>query len=219
VTLPASHIAVSNHTKEGLESLGVPESKITVIPNGIDLGLIQGIPPSEESCDILFAGRLIKDKNVDILLEGIKEKEIKCCIIGDGPERGNLAELAKILDLEERVQFLGALEYEEVIARMKSAKVFVLPSTREGFGIVLLEAMAAGLPIIAVKAEKSAASEIVDGKNGILCELDELKENIVKLLDDIDLQKELALKGLETSKDFDWDRIADLTVKHLESVV
>lgn len=217
--LPVSHVAVSNHTRGGLLSLGVPESKITVIPNGIDLDLIQSIPPSEESCDILFAGRLIKDKNIDVLIKDVaKMKDVTCCIIGGGPEKERLASLAKSLNLESRVRFLGPLEYEEVVARMKSAKVFVLPSTREGFGIVLLEAMATGLPVIAVKAEKSAASEIVSAENGILCELGGLKENIAKVLGDEGLQKELALKGLDTSKGFDWDRVVDLTIKHLESI-
>lgn len=216
--LSISHIAVSHHTKRDLVSLGVPESKITVIPNGIDIGLIQTISLSEDACDILFAGRLIKDKNVDILIKNVaKIKDVKCSIIGDGPEKERLSKLAESLNLENRVKFLGSLEYEDVIARMKSARVFVLPSTREGFGIVLLEAMAAELPVITVKAEKSAVSEIIDGKNGILCGMDTLGENISKVLKDKNLRESLILNGLETSKSFDWDDIADMTIKYMES--
>jgi glycosyltransferase involved in cell wall biosynthesis len=93
---------------------------------------------------------------------------------------------------------------------MKSARVFVLPSAREGFGIVLIEAMACGLPVIAVDAEKSAASEIINGTNGILCWGDDLKKNIAKVLGDKKLQKELASGGLEKSKGYDWERSVDM---------
>ena len=144
--------------------------------------------------------------------------DFTCCIIGEGPERERLFSLARGLGLEKQVEFLRSVEYEEVIARMKSARVFVLPSAREGFGIVLLEAMACGLPVIAVDAEKSAASEIVNGTNGILCWGDELKENIAKVLGDEGMQKELASGGLEKSKGYDWERAVDSEEEWLESV-
>lgn len=213
--LPASHISVSNHTKNNLISIGVPEKKIKMIPNGIDLDLIQNVAPSKETCDVLFAGRLIREKNIDELIESVEGTDFTCCIIGEGPERERLASLTRGLGLEKQVTFVGTVEYEEVIARMKSAKVFVLPSAREGFGIVLLEAMACGLPVIAVDAEKSAASEIINGTNGILCWMDELKENIAKLLGDEEKQKELALGGFEKSKGYDWERAVDLTEEWL----
>ncbi len=217
--LPISHIAVSSLTKNGLRSIGVPEDKITVIPNGIDFEYIRKISKSEEACDVLFAGRLIKDKNVDVLIDSIsKMKNTTLCIIGDGPEKERLAARAEGLNLGGRIQFLGSMDYEEVMARMKSAGVFVLPSTREGFGIVLLEAMAAGLSVISVKAKKSAASEIVDGDNGILCEMNELKENIEKVLGDEGLREGRISKGFETARGFDWDMVTDLAVKHLESL-
>jgi glycosyltransferase involved in cell wall biosynthesis len=208
--LPASHISVSNHTKNNLISLGVPEKKIKIIPNGIDLKMIKGIKPSKEKCDVLFVGRLIREKNIDELIESMEGADFKCCIIGEGPERERLASLARGLGLEKQVKFLGSVEYEEVIARMKAAKVFVLPSAREGFGIVLIEAMACGLPVIAVDAEKSAASEIINGTNGILCWGSELKENIAKVLGDKKLQKELASGGLEKAKGYDWEGVVDV---------
>jgi glycosyltransferase involved in cell wall biosynthesis len=207
--LPASHISVSNHTKDGLLSLGVPERKIKVIPNGIDLDLIQSVDPSKKKCDVLFVGRLIREKNIDELIESLEGTEFKLCIIGEGPEEERLFSLARGLGLSKQVEFLGSVEYEEVIARMKSARVFVLPSAREGFGIVLLEAMACGLPVIAVDAEKSAAAEIVNGTNGILCWGEDLKENIAKVLGDERLQKELASRGLLKSKGYDWEMAVD----------
>jgi glycosyltransferase involved in cell wall biosynthesis len=216
--LPTSHVTVSNHTKTDLGLLGVPERKITIIPNGIDLEMIKKIKPSKEKCDILYAGRLMREKNIDELIESVEGTDYKCCIIGDGPEMERLASLSRGLALEKQVKFLGFIEYEEVIARMKSAKVFVLPSGREGFGIVLLEAMASGLPVIAVDAKKSAASDIINGKSGILCWGDELKDNVARVLGDKKLQKELSKGGIEKAKGYDWDKITDLAEERLGSV-
>jgi glycosyltransferase involved in cell wall biosynthesis len=220
--LPAAHIAVSAHTKRDLLSLGAKD--IQVIPNGIDLGKIQEIPQAEEECDVIFAGRLIKEKNVDALLKAISQikeemPDIKCNIVGDGPELGKLMELSEKLDLRKHVKFLGFLDYEDVIANMKASKVFVLPSSREGFGIVLLEAMACGTPVVAVRAEKSAASDIINGGNGILCEMGELRDNLLMVLRDENLRKSLSKAGFEYSKDFDWDKITEKTIKVYEESV
>lgn len=211
--LPSRHIAVSHHTEKKLATLGVGEEKICVIPGGIDFKAIQKIPPSKERCDVLFAGRLIKDKNVDILIEAVKElPNIKCRIIGNGPEKERLIALANKLNLKN-VEFLNFMNYEDFIAHMKSSKVFVLPSTREGFGIVLLEAMASKTPAIAVKSERSAASEIINGKNGILCSMDELQENIINVLSNENLRKNLSNAGYEYSKNFDWNIITEEILK------
>lgn len=216
--LPDRHIAVSEHTKKELVTLGVRDEKITMIPNGIDFDAIQKIPSSAGGCDVLFVGRLIKEKNVDVLIKTVAEikknmSQIKCSIIGEGPERETLMRLSEKLGLGDNVRFLGPLDYEEVIATMKSSRVLVLPSTREGFGIVLLEAMASQTPVIAVRAEKSAASEIVNGKNGILCGLGELGKNIIEVLTNEKLRRSMIEKGLEYSKQFDWDNIEDSVSK------
>lgn len=90
--LTSSSIAVSVMTREDLGPLGVRGKNIYIISNGIDPGRIASITPSADECDILFVGRLIREKNVDILIEAVdylrdKLPDIKCHIIGDGPER------------------------------------------------------------------------------------------------------------------------------------
>ncbi len=212
--LPDKHISVSKRTMEDLSTLGVNNEKIRVVQNGIDFKAIQKIPPNKDECDVLFGGRLIKDKNVDVLIEAIGQlkkrlSDIKCRIIGEGPERENLVSLAGELDLTRNVEFLDFLDYDDFIGHIKSSNLFVLPSTREGFGIVLLEAMASQTPVIAVKSERSAASEIVNGENGFLCELDGLEENIMHILNDKKLRASLINAGVEYSKDWDWNVISD----------
>lgn len=213
--LPHKHIAVSKKTKKDLASIGVDEGSITVIPNGIDFNKIQQVRPSKEEVDVLYVGRLIKDKNVDMLIKAVaslKEEfpDVKCKIIGEGPEKENLIRLSKSLGLEKNTKFLEFMtEYDDVIAHMKSSKVFVLPSTREGFGIVLIETMACGTPVIGIKAEGSGVLDVIDGKNGILCELNDLTENMMRVLKDKKLRKNLTNEGYNYSKKMDWETVTE----------
>ncbi|MCU4139665.1 MAG: Glycosyltransferase involved in cell wall bisynthesis [Methanophagales archaeon] len=209
--LISKNIAVSERTKKDLESLGVKNVK--VIHNGIDFKKIESVKPSEEESDIVFAGRLIKDKNVDVLIKAIslikrEISDIKCIIIGDGPEKEKLMKLAKELRVENNVKFVGFLEnHDDVIAYMKSSKVFVLPSTREGFGIVALEANACGLPVVTVNHGRNAACDFINGENGFVCELS--AEDIAeKVLIGLEIGKIMRRKCIENAMRYDWDRIA-----------
>ncbi|MBU0649515.1 glycosyltransferase family 4 protein, partial [Patescibacteria group bacterium] len=163
VALPEAFISVSDKTKKDLVAFGVSSGKVTVIPNGIDVASIKPIKPSPKKSDVVFVGRLIPDKNVDYLIKALSllDGKLTCVIVGDGPEKERLEGLAGFLGVKDRVEFTGFLEYEELVSIMKSSRVFVLPSTREGFGVSVLEAFACGLPVIAVKHDKSAASDLI----------------------------------------------------------
>lgn len=213
--LTEGNVAVSEGTKEDLERIGV-RGDVQVIPNGIDFGKIEKIRASEEETDIIFAGRLIKEKNVDVLIEAVElvKKEIldvKCMVIGDGPEKSELEKLATDLEMDNNIKFTGFLEdYKDVISYMKSSKVFVLPSTREGFGIVALEANACGLPVVTVNHARNAACDFINTENGFICELSE-GEIAKKILVAIDKKEDMGRKCIEISRKYDWDRIVDLT--------
>ena len=154
--LPDGIVAISQKTRIDLIKRGkVRPERIDVIPVGIDLERIVKIAPARESTDVLFAGRLIHEKRVDLLLNAIAvaKKEIPtitCAIIGDGPERGLLEDLAVKLGVEENVIFTGFVDQDGLTAYMKASKVFVLPSIREGFGLVIIEANACRLPVISI---------------------------------------------------------------------
>jgi glycosyltransferase involved in cell wall biosynthesis len=211
--LASENVAVSKRTRRDLEKIGVKNVK--VIPNGIDLKKIESVKPSSgEKSDVIFVGRLIKDKNVDVLIEAIslikmEMPDIRCVIVGDGPERGKLIKLAKELRVEDNVKFTGFLEnYDDVIAYMKSSKVFVLPSTREGFGIVALEANACGLPVVTVNHEGNAVCDFINCENGFVCKLsaEDIAENI---LVGVETGKVLREKCIENAMRYDWDIIVD----------
>ena len=214
VNLTGRIITVSKKTKADLNAMKSSEKSV-VIPNGIDFNYISKISPSDKKSDIIFAGRLIKEKNVEILIRAIPEvkkkiPDIKCYIIGDGPERAKLDELVRELDIQNNVEFKGFMkDYNDLISYMKSSEVFVLPSTREGFGIVVIEANACGLPVVVVDSKMNAASDlIIDNKNGVISDFskEDIAENIINMMDK---KEKMQNDCIETSREYDWDRIVD----------
>jgi glycosyltransferase involved in cell wall biosynthesis len=220
--LPERIIPISESVRYDLISMGVDADKMEVVSGGVDLEKISSIRAEEKIYDIIYVGRLSEHKRVDLLLKALKmasvdRPDIRCAIIGDGPERENLRKLAKELKIEENVDFMGFLEREEeVIAGMKSSKIFVLPSTREGFGLSVLEANACGLPAVVAKAQKNAAASLVkDGINGAICDLSarSMASKIEALLKD-ESYKKMSDSSIEFAQAYDWGEIA----KRAESV-
>lgn len=160
-------VAISSVTANKLSQLGPDRDRIEILPGGIDVKQIQSISPVDDGFDVLFAGRLISDKNVNMLLSAFdeiaSEHDVTLGIIGEGPQEDVLRDQAARLDCSDQITFLGFLEeYEDVLAHMQAAQLFVSPSTREGFGITLAEAMAANCIVITVNHPNSAGKEVVD---------------------------------------------------------
>jgi glycosyltransferase involved in cell wall biosynthesis len=202
--LPDLIISVSQHTTKSLRNdLGIT-GPITTIHNG---------EAAAAGADIIFAGRLLSHKNVDVLLRAISmlTKEfptISAWIIGEGPERKSLEALSAELHIENNVSFLGFLPDQNDLYRvMKASIIFVLPSTREGFGIAALEANACGMPVITIDHEKNATKELViDGENGLLVSLNatQLAHAIKTLLN----SRKDRLVYQAYAKKYNWDNAA-----------
>lgn len=209
-------ITISEKIKDDLIHMGVSGAPIHVLHNGVDFYNIEKVIPSDQKLDLIYVGRLIEHKNVDVLLKAIhilqnKIPNIRCGIIGDGPEKDSLLKLSEKLGISDNVIFFGFLEEdEEVYSYMKASKIFILPSTREGFPNTILEANSCGLPVIIVNHEKNAGIWVVkEGYNGFVVNLspEEIAEVVANLLEK-DISK-LKMNALEFAKNHDWSVIVN----------
>jgi glycosyltransferase involved in cell wall biosynthesis len=188
-----------------------------IVGNGVDLGAIRTTRRAARRADVIFVGRLIDEKRVDLLLEAIHAlagsfPDLRCSVIGDGPERAALEGRAVRLGLAGRVTFTGRVEGSRVYAAMKAADVLVMPSAREGFGITVAEAQACGTVPLVVRGPMSAASGLVrDGVDGLLCDptTASMAEALASLLSDPARLASMSRSARRAARHYDWDLLAD----------
>ena len=216
-------IVVSERTKESLSSIGY-RGNTYVVNNGIGYQEINSVNSANEHSDVICVSKLLKHKNIDLLIRSIallkkRLTNIKCNIIGDGPERSRLEQLVRDLNLNKNVFFLGLLDdSKEVFSYLKSSSVFALPSMREGFGIVFIEANACGLPVVTIEHPRNAAGDlIVNGENGYTC--DHTEEDLAsKIISAIEKSSDMKPKCMMYAQKYDWDKIVDRVEAVYESI-
>lgn len=174
--LPDHLIAASDQTAERLRAILGDTASISVVPNGIDLDGIRNSYPDAAGVDLVTVGRLLPHKNISTLLDSVALLHasglfVTCRIIGDGPMREALHAQAERLGIESVVDFRHDVwEQKDVYALMKAARVAVFPTTREGFGIAVLEAVACGLPVVTTSAPDNLAQYLVkQSSSGVVC--------------------------------------------------
>lgn len=172
--LPDVFISNSEHTTRLLRAAGV-SATIETIPLGVDFESVYSAPVSVEASDVLFIGRLLRHKNADMLIQAldlVREKipTISALIVGDGPEKARLLEAIERLGLRSNIRLLERVESSvDLYGLMKASRMLVLPSVREGFGLVTIEANAAGIPVITTDHENNAAKDLIrHGINGFV---------------------------------------------------
>jgi len=167
IRMPDNIISASVQTTERLRQFLGEEASITTIPNGIDIAAIAEVPASPHQVDIVTVGRLIEHKRVHVLLDVISSLHARgiyatARIIGDGPDREALQKQAKTLGIDSAVEFCcDVAEQKELYSLIKAARIFVSLSTREGFGIAVLEAIACGVPVLTTTAPNNLAQYLV----------------------------------------------------------
>ena len=197
-------ISESVHTfmlKEGYSS-----DKLCLIPNGVDTECFKpDLSIFKEPHSIVSAGRLVQERNFDLLLETVnflkKEyKDIRCTIIGDGPLFKHLAEKRAAIKLQENIVLCGAKPNEIVKEKMQQAQVYVSASIFEGLPVSILEAMALELPVIA-SAAGSIRDVIRHDESGLLFEADnagQLAKAVSSLFEQPDMGKKLGKAARRT---------------------
>ncbi len=138
---------------------------VSVIPNGVQ---VMGITNQPKEFDLVTVSRLVPWKNVDLLIRIAAKKNLKLCVIGDGPENLKLRTMAT--ELNAQVTFTGALDQDKVSHQVAKAKYFALLSTYEGMSFALLEALGSGIPAIVSNAAGNVAV-IQNGLNGYVVDI------------------------------------------------
>jgi glycosyltransferase involved in cell wall biosynthesis len=187
-------LPVSQALQRGIEQMGI-KARFEVVPNSVDIALFR--PPSNGSertgpTRILFVGNLVPSKGVPVLLSAIaalrdRRTGWQLDIVGDGPERPEYERLAAALRLEDCVRFLGQRPKAEVAELMRAADCLVSSSLVETFSVVIAEAMAVGLPVVATRC--GGPEELVSEDVGILVPTRDpaaLCDGLAALLDRLD---------------------------------
>ena len=171
-------------------------------------------------------GRVASEKSIDkiikalaILKKGSIGKE-KLLIVGNGPAMDELKQLARTLKVEEDVIFTGTVSYEEIQHYYKMAYVFTIASTTETFGIVTIEALASGVPVLAVKAP-GAVDILTDGLDGLLVDNDVEKfaNALEKIIREPELKEKLSQGALKTSEKYSIDTISERMLNLYREVI
>ena len=217
--LPATHLTVSQHTADTLAILG--RDATAVIPSGVELAVGErsessGLVPS----DVLFIGRLVPTKNLGLLIEatdllvtrGIFPRVV---VVGDGPHRSAWQAQIDRLGLNDCIQIAGTVESEsDIVALLESSKVLAVPSLREGFGMIVLEAAAHGVPVVTVDHPRNAARHLIrHGVTGLSVPPvpSAFADALQSLLEDEARREEMAREAINTARHATWDATVDDT--------
>jgi glycosyltransferase involved in cell wall biosynthesis len=204
-------ISVSKRTRKGLVKLGLKKNNVHVVENWVDFKEIKNTEKSKENFDIIYAGRFMKHKNIDLIVKSIfilkkQFPNIRAVLIGEGPEKEVIVSLIRELKLEKNIAVNKFMLKEKVYEFMKSSKAFILPSVIEGFGIIVIEANACGLPVVTARHKRNASADLItDYDNGFVCNLspEEIAEKTSILLENDKLKKKMSINSIENSKRYD----------------
>ena len=203
--------------------------KIDVIPDGLDLASFESTQrkknPKTVRC--LAIGRLIPRKGFQFLIQALPkildkvQHDFQIEIVGDGPYREELVELAENLGVTSYVRFTGTVPYSELPQKYREANIFILPSLAEGMPLVVLEAMGTGLPIIASRVQgiDELVAEDVNGALFDAGDVDGLASCLIQLINAGETRVEMGKVSTEKVKPYDWKNIANTYLALYEDIL
>lgn len=219
--------------KEELLSYGV-KKPIYVLPSGIDTAkfknakrgyLRKQLKLSKKQKVLLYVGRLGKEKSVEFLVRAFQiihaeDPETVLVLVGDGGEKKRLLQLVTKLNLDGAVVFYGSVQHADIPRFYKDADIFVFASQTETQGMVIHEAFASGIPVVAVK-DSAFSGVVVDHKNGFLVRknLKEFADRVLLILSDSDMRSEFGRNALITAERFSLKAIVDELERRYKEVL
>ena len=203
--------AVTAGSKEAYDYYSKLGSKVFFIPNAIDINSLPSGSDIRYEKQIIFAGRLSKEKGILTILECTKNlpKDIHLIIIGTGPEESTVTKSAKN---SENIHYLGYQPKEKTIPLIRGSILLIQPSFAEGISATLLEAMACKTPIIATNIGGNKEL-LVHNKTGILIESgnsDQLLKEILEILNNKNRREEIAKSAYDEVQKYDWSNVVQL---------
>lgn len=193
----------------------IPKTKICRIPNGVNLKYFRNVSTElHNPVRLLSVGRLSKPKNIPLLIESFKlitvnsQKKVELHIVGEGEERKRISDLIKKEGLENKIFLHGSLLGKDLYDIYSYSDIFILTSECESFGLVLIEAMASGLPVV-VSNITSVKNIITNNVTGLVVNQtpEDFAQAVEKLLDNPGLRIKIIRNGLKEVKKFDWNKI------------
>lgn len=205
----------------------IDAQKITVIPNGVNQKTFASkCVKKSTSHKIVWASRLSEQKGLFYLLDVLRELNkrqvvYECTIVGTGALENDLKKEIKRLSLEKQVLITGFLEHQNLNKIYRDSSVFVNTSIYEPFGLVILEAMSSGTPVVSF--DVGGISEIVDSNaNGVLvpvCRVDQMTDEIAKILNDTAYARSLSKAAIGKASLYTWDKIVSRLVSIYQQVI
>ncbi|MEM2961165.1 MAG: glycosyltransferase, partial [Candidatus Bathyarchaeia archaeon] len=220
-------IAISRSTATLLSNIGVPEERIHLSGNGVDIDYIEGFKfEGEKEYEGVFVGRISREKGIFDLVRAWKRivqtnREARLIIIGSGLDLMELNRTVKELDLENNIIIKGPCSDRDMYTLMKGSKVFIFPSRFEGWGLAVAEALACGLPVVCY--DIPALHEVFQGCASVflvpLGNIDMLASTTLRLLE-MKETRELAEISKKYVKRFSWKKVAkrDLEIIKLSKI-
>ena len=229
-------IALTTENKKQYESLGVPDDKIKIIPNGVDYEKFDYLTKSKNLLKrigtpqrvVLFVARLVKYKGAQHIIKAIPKiindyGDTKFIFIGeDQGYKKELVQLAKRLDVSDKCVFPGKVYENDLLKYYSIADVFILPSIGEGFGLVALEAIASGIPVVLADAGglKHILSEIGGYPLDMASDIPEqIAENVKNIFSDLNADSEIEREKEVLKRDYTWGNVAKMTEKVYEGIL
>lgn len=207
---------ISNYLGDFARSMGY-KGRVEVIPNGVDVKkfsiLNSQFSKNPNTTTLITTSRLVEKNGVGDIIDALEylPENVSLKILGIGPLENDLKLKIKNCKLEGRVEMLGFVDQEKIPEYLHNADIFIRPSLSEGMGNSFIEAMAAGLPVIATPVG-GIVDFLHEGETGLFCEVKNPKsiaEQVKKLIDNPELKNELVeTAGRMVKEKYDWDLVA-----------
>ncbi len=231
--------AVSESTRDELVGMGVAADRISVVHNGLDARFLDAgnmgataapdrknapaDPDRREPGLVIYLGRLKKYKNVDHLIQAmaiVREEvpDARLVIVGTGDRRRALEVLTRSMGLDDAVRFTGFVSEEEKLRLLTRAEVAACPSSKEGWGITVIEANACGVPVVAARVP-GLRDAVVDGETGVLVspgDREAMARALIGLLRDREERERLAGNAVARSRLYTWENTARQTLQIIQ---